>query len=172
LNWLQEIPDPMTSAVWNTWAEINLQTAERMGIRTGDIVRIRTDYGYIDAPAVPTPGLHPQAVAMPIGNGHAPGTYGRNPRGSNPLAILAPSADTATGALAYSGQAVTLQKIADAISGWNGEGLETLVLAQDRPGGQEPEAVMGLIHTTAKEWKAAQPVHAPSKAGSIFHRET
>ena len=46
------------------------------------------------------------------------------------------------------------------------------MLAQDRPGGQEPEAVKDLIHTTAKEWKAARPVTGSPQegTGSIFNR--
>jgi anaerobic selenocysteine-containing dehydrogenase len=172
LGWMQENPDPMTMAVWNSWVEINMQVAQTLGIRTGDIVRLTTAHGSIDVPAVPYPGLHPGAVAMPIGQGHA--VYGRNAagRGTNPLAILDPTADVTTGALAYGASRVTLKKIADAQIGYDPHGT-TLVLAQDRPGGQEPEAVKHLIHTTAKEWKTAQPVvGAPASEGSLFHRGT
>ena len=154
LGWMQENPDPMTMAVWNSWVEINMQVAHSLGIRTGDTVRLTTAHGSIEVPAIPYPGMHPQAVAMPIGQGHE--VYGRNAagRGTNPLAILDPTADARTGALAYGATAVTLKKVASARIGyWPGE---TLVLAQDRPGGQEPEVVKDLIHTTAKEWKAAQ----------------
>ena len=68
---MQENPDPMTMAVWNSWVEINMQVAQSLGIRTGDIVRLTTAHGSIDVPAIPYPGLHPQAVAIPIGQGHA-----------------------------------------------------------------------------------------------------
>jgi anaerobic selenocysteine-containing dehydrogenase len=154
LGWMQENPDPMTMAVWNSWVEINMQVAHSLGIRTGDIVRLTTAHGSIEVPAVPYPGLHPGAVAMPIGQGHT--VYGRNAagRGTNPLAILDPTADVTTGALAYGASRVILKKIADAQIGYDPHGT-TLVLAQDRPGGQEPEVLKDLIHTTAKEWKAA-----------------
>ena len=104
----------MTMAVWNSWVEINMQVAHSLGIRTGDIVRLTTPHGAIEVPAVPYPGLHPGAVAMPIGQGHT--VYGRNAagRGTNPLAILDPTADAVTGALVYSATRVTLKKIADA----------------------------------------------------------
>ena len=107
---------------------------------------------------------------MPIGQGHT--LYGRNAeaRGANPLAILDPMADTATGALAYGATIVKIAKVADAKSGYQNDG-STLVLAQDRPGGTEPAAVMNLIHTTAKEWKEAKPVTgSPEAPGSIFNR--
>ncbi len=170
LGFMQENPDPMTMAVWNSWVEINMQVAHSMGIRTGDIIRITTANGSMEAPAIPYPGLHPSVVAMPIGQGHT--LYGRNAqaRGSNPLAILDPTADTATGALAYGATVVRIAKIADAKSGYQNDG-STLVLAQDRPGGTEPAAVMNLIHTTAKEWKAAKPVTgSPVSPGSMFKR--
>ncbi len=35
LPWLQELPDPITSAMWSSWVEINPQTAERLGIGAG-----------------------------------------------------------------------------------------------------------------------------------------
>ena len=167
LGWMQENPDPMTMAVWNSWVEINMQVAHSLGIRTGDIVRLTTPHGSIEVPAVPYPGIHPQAVAMPIGQGHE--VYGRNAagRGANPLAILDPTADTQTGALAYGATSVTLKKVTSTRIGyWPGE---TLVLVQDRPGGQEPEVVKDLIHTTAKEWKAAKPVTgSPQGEGTVF----
>jgi len=168
LGWMQENPDPMTMAVWNSWVEINMQVAHSLGIRTGDIVRLTTPHGSIDVPAIPFPAIHPGAVAMPIGQGHT--VYGRNAagRGTNPLAILDPMADSATGALAYGATSVTLKKIADAQNGYDPHG-STLVLVQDRPGGQEPEVVKDLIHTTAKEWKAAKPVTgAPQGEGTVF----
>ena len=79
-------------------------------------MRLTTAHGIIEVPAVPYPGIHPGVVAMPIGQGHT--LYGRNAeaRGSNPLAILDPTADAATGALAYGATTVTLTKVADAKS--------------------------------------------------------
>ena len=171
LGWMQENPDPMTMAVWNSWVEINMEVAHSLGIRTGDIVRLTTTHGFIEVPAVPYPGLHPQAVAMPIGQGHE--VYGRNAagRGQNPLAILDPTADTQTGALAYGATTVTMKKVADAQNGYDPHG-STLVLVQDRPGGGEPDAVKHLIHTTAKEWKKApaQVKGTPQANGSMFKR--
>ena len=157
LGWMQENPDPMTMAVWNSWVEINMQVAHDLGIRTGDLVRLTSPNGSVEVLAVPYPAIHPGAVAVPIGQGHS--VYGRNAmgRGRNPLAILAATADPQTGAFAYAATQVTLTKVANAKSGYYPDNT-TLVLAQDRPGGVEPDEVKNLIHTTAKEWKAAQKV--------------
>lgn len=170
LGWMQEGADPMTSSVWNSWVEINLDTAMRLEIRTGDILRLTTAHGHLDAPAVPSPGIHPQAVAMPIGQGHT--LYGRGMmrQGGNPLRILEPIAEAQTGALAFNGTIVQVEKLRSAKDGYHPE-LDTLVLTQDRTGGHEPAAVQNLIHTTANEWKKAKPVGGvPKSPESIFNR--
>ncbi|MGC3974499.1 MAG: molybdopterin-dependent oxidoreductase [Nitrospira sp.] len=100
LPWLQELPDTMTSAVWGSWVEINPATAQSMGIQQGQLVRLQSRHGSVDAPAVHYPGLRPDVIAMPIGQGHT--DYGRYAarRGPNPMTILAPLFDKKTGALA------------------------------------------------------------------------
>ncbi len=170
LGWMQENPDPMTMAVWNSWVEINMQVAHDLGIRTGDLVRLTSPYGSCEALAVPYPGIHPAALGMPMGQGHT--VYGRNAagRGYSALSILAPTADPQTGAHAYGATPVTLTKVASAKPGYSPDNT-MLVLAQDRPGGVEPDAVKDLIHTTAKEWKTAKKVVGPpAENSSLFNR--
>ena len=170
LGWLQENPDPMTMAVWNSWVEINMQVAHELDIRTGDLVQLTSAHGSVQALAVPYPAIHPNALAMLIGQGHS--VYGRNAagRGYSALSIVAPTADPETGALAYGATTVTLTKVASAKPGYHSDNT-TLVLAQDRPGGAEPEEVKNLIHTTAKEWKTAKKVTGPpAENSSLFNR--
>ena len=45
LPWLQEIPDPVVSVTWEPWAEISLDTAERLGLELGDVVAVETSAG-------------------------------------------------------------------------------------------------------------------------------
>ena len=40
--WLQELPDPITQTTWGSWVEIHPDTARRMGIAKGDLVRLRS----------------------------------------------------------------------------------------------------------------------------------
>ena len=105
---LQELPDPMSSAMWCNWVEINLQTAERLGIRQGDIVEITSSQGSIQAAAFPSPGIAPDVVAMPVGQGHENFTRYATGRGENPIKILAPMKEEATGALAWAATRVTV----------------------------------------------------------------
>ena len=163
LGWAQEMPDPMTSAVWNCWLEINAATAHKMGIRTGDVVLVRGPGGSIELPALPSQGIHPDVVAAPIGQGHT--SYGRNASGTgaNVLALVGKNFDPLTGAYAYSSVSVTIKKVREAVSGYHAD-LNTLVLVEDRPHGEEPPAVKQLIHETAAQWKKQQS-GTPSNEG-------
>ena len=108
LPWMQELPEPMTSIVYGTWVEMNPVTARDMGFRDGDVVTVTSGLGSIEAPVVTFPAIMPDVVAMPIGQGHdALGRYARN-RGANPIEILAPETDPASGNLATSATRVAL----------------------------------------------------------------
>ncbi|MEK9836154.1 MAG: 4Fe-4S dicluster domain-containing protein [Deltaproteobacteria bacterium] len=68
--WLQEVPDPMSQIVWDSWMEINPDTAKKMGIKDRSVVQLQTSQGSIKATAFYHFGIHRDAVAIPIGQGH------------------------------------------------------------------------------------------------------
>lgn len=108
--WLQEMPDPMTTACWGSWVEMNPTTAHRLGLKENDLVWIESPYGKIQAPVLLYPGARPDAVHIPVGQGHEVyGRYARH-RGVNPLKILAPLAEPRTGALAWAATRVRISK--------------------------------------------------------------
>ncbi|MGH8195861.1 MAG: molybdopterin-containing oxidoreductase family protein [Woeseiaceae bacterium] len=108
LPWMQELPDPMTGVVYGSWVEINPVTAKEMGFEDGDVVTVTSIQGSIEAPVLMFPAIMPGVVAMPIGQGHhALGRYARN-RGANPIEILAPETEPASGTLATSATRVAL----------------------------------------------------------------
>jgi len=111
LPWLQEMPDPLTSAMWSSWVEINPQTAERMHIAQGDLVEVRSSQGTLRAPAMIFPGIAPEVIAMPIGQGHENFTRYASKRGVNPIAILAPATEPETGALAWAATRVSITRV-------------------------------------------------------------
>jgi anaerobic selenocysteine-containing dehydrogenase len=117
LPWLQEMPDPLSTAMWSTWAEINPQTAARLGIGDGDMIEITSAHGTIHAPAVFTPGVAPDVIAMPAGQGHEEFTRYASRRGSNPVKVLAPVVEPDTGALAWAATRVKIARVSEA----NGE---------------------------------------------------
>lgn len=73
--WLQELPDPITRAVWDSWAEIHPTTAARFDLMEGDVVTIRNANGEINVPVFITPYVNEDVVAVPLGQGHQ--SYGR-----------------------------------------------------------------------------------------------
>lgn len=89
LPWLQQMPDPMSTVVWDSWIEINPKTAAALGISQGDLVEVASPRGTLRLPAVIYPAIRPDLVAIPLGQGHkGGGRYAKN-RGVNPLALLA-----------------------------------------------------------------------------------
>jgi anaerobic selenocysteine-containing dehydrogenase len=110
LPWLQELPDVLTSAMWSSWVEIHPKTGERLGIGPGDLVEIASPLGSVRAAAVLSPGIAPDLVAMPVGQGHENFTRFATGRGTNPLSILAPLAERDTGSLAWAATRVKLTR--------------------------------------------------------------
>jgi anaerobic selenocysteine-containing dehydrogenase len=110
LSWLQESPDPLTTVVWDSWAELHPSTAKALRIREGDVLLITSAHGSIRVKAYLFPGIHPGSVAVPIGQGHE--SYGRfaSNVGVNPLKILDPIFDEATGELALYATRVSITK--------------------------------------------------------------
>ena len=113
LPWLQEMPDPLSSAMWSTWVEINPTTASKMGIAAGDMIEITSAHGTVHAPAVLFPGIAPDIVAMPAGQGHETFTRYASGRGSNPVKVLAPVVEPETGALAWAATRVKIAKVSE-----------------------------------------------------------
>ncbi|MCG8325324.1 MAG: molybdopterin-dependent oxidoreductase, partial [Thiotrichales bacterium] len=110
LPWLQELPDPLTSIVYNSWIELNPETAGQLGIREGDVLEVTSAVGSLQVPAFIYAAIRPDVVAIPLGQGHTHyGRYARG-RGVNPLSILAPETDDKSGALALAATRVKIRR--------------------------------------------------------------
>jgi anaerobic selenocysteine-containing dehydrogenase len=110
LPWLQATPDPVTTVVWQTWVEVNPQVAARLDLSEGDIVAVESPQGRVEVPVYVNPAAPPTVLSMPLGQGHT--AYGRwaERRGVNPLTLVAPLVDEATGTLAYAATRARLVK--------------------------------------------------------------
>jgi molybdopterin-containing oxidoreductase family iron-sulfur binding subunit len=88
--WLQEIPEPVTQLVWDSWAEIHPDTAKEIGVASDQIVELRSSEGTIKAPALVSERVGRGIVAVPLGQGHT--SYGRyaKDRGVNAFTMLRP----------------------------------------------------------------------------------
>ena len=110
LPWLQEMPDPMTTVMWQGWVEINTETAHKMEIHEGDVLTITSPSGSIELPAFLYPGLRPDVIAIPAGQGHTQfGRYAQG-RGANPFQISRSALDAASGAVVQTGVRVSVTK--------------------------------------------------------------
>jgi anaerobic selenocysteine-containing dehydrogenase len=97
LPFLQEILDPGHEEGWRTWAELNPETAHRLGIDDKQLVRIDSPYGSIAAHARVTTRITAGAVAVPVGLGKRSGGRWARGVGANPLQLLAPVRDPLCG---------------------------------------------------------------------------
>jgi menaquinone reductase, molybdopterin-binding-like subunit len=113
LPWMQEAPDPLSTVMWGSWVEINSQTAAKLGIRQGDLIEVASQHGSARAPAVVTPGIRPDVVAMPVGQGHENFTRYATERGANPISTLAPMTVAGTDSLAWAATRVKISRVGE-----------------------------------------------------------
>jgi menaquinone reductase, molybdopterin-binding-like subunit len=97
--------------MWSSWVEINPRTAATLGFAQGDVLEITSEHGKIQLPALLSPGIAPDVVAVPAGQGHETFTRYASGRGANPFSLLAPLTDMATGSLAWAATRVRLSKV-------------------------------------------------------------
>ena len=110
--WLQELPDPTSSALWGLPAEVDPATAAMLGLVNGDSVRIRSEHGSLEAPVYVNPAAIPGVVSMALGQGHA--SYGRyaSGRGANPMVVVGAAHEERTGCPAMGPTPISIEKIA------------------------------------------------------------
>ena len=106
--WLLELPDPVSKVMWHSWVEMNPATAERLGLRSGDVVSVASENGAVEVPVWTYPGIREDAVAVAMGGGHT--DYGQfaNGNGVNPMALLSDASDAVSGTLALVSARVTV----------------------------------------------------------------
>jgi molybdopterin-containing oxidoreductase family iron-sulfur binding subunit len=123
--WLQETPDAMTQVAWDGWVEVPTATAAQLGLQRGDLVRLTSPFGSLELPAYPVDWLHRGAVAVAMGLGHRfPGAFARHGEtvpgvpseagflngGANPVELLGPAPEPASGGLPYLAVKVSLSR--------------------------------------------------------------
>ncbi|HYR40826.1 MAG TPA: molybdopterin-dependent oxidoreductase [Methylomirabilota bacterium] len=122
--WLQEAPDVMTQVAWDGWVEVPVETADKLGLGRGDMVKLTSPHGSIELPAWPSKTLHPGAVAVAMGLGHDfPGAFANGGRirtntehdvflngGASPLRLLPAAPEAASGGLPHLAVKVSLAR--------------------------------------------------------------
>ncbi len=74
LPYLQQIAGQHLFAHWDSWLEINPETAKKLGIAEGDTVWIESRRGRAQARARLYAGVRPEVVHLPLGYGHTEGS--------------------------------------------------------------------------------------------------
>ena len=120
LPWLQAAPDPLSTVTWQTWVELNDTTADRLGVKEGDVLRIESSKDSIRAIAFPSPAVPPDTVSVPFGQGRKHGSgYATNRPGNesaNVMDILETTTVEGTGSLAWAGTRVRVTKTGESVS--------------------------------------------------------
>ncbi|MBV8356624.1 MAG: 4Fe-4S dicluster domain-containing protein [Deltaproteobacteria bacterium] len=104
--WLQEIPEPVSQIVWDSWIEMHPKTAAGLGLTQDykrtylfagiNVIEVSTPNGKFEATVHITPMVMPGVLAMPLGQGHsAYGRYAMN-RGVNLWSFLPEGARSVT----------------------------------------------------------------------------
>ena len=107
------LPVPLSTVVWVRWVDINLKYSDELGIKYGDLVEVTSLQGTLRVPAVIFPGIRPDMVAMPLGQGHRDmGRYAKA-RGANPLQLLVMANQGAKPLPAWNATRVRVKRISD-----------------------------------------------------------
>ena len=86
--WLQGIFAIHVPIKWNTWIEINPETAKEKGIFEGDLVVVESIKGKVMLHAHLYEGAMPEVVNIPFGLGHSAGGRWTKNIGRNPISIM------------------------------------------------------------------------------------
>ena len=107
-SWLQEMPDPLSTFSWATWIEVNIDTAEELGLKKNRGVTISTENGKQLVGWFGSPGIAKNTFAIVMGNGHKnSGRYAKY--GSNPMELYKTRTFDEYGALSLPG--ITVQSV-------------------------------------------------------------
>ncbi len=132
-SWLLEIPHPITQVVWDSWIEIHPDTAIKLRIKHGELVKVSTQHGSVELAAWLFYGLDRNTVAIPAGLGRKvafPGYRSSRGRakfipiletpadlkvklqtvGYNVMNLLSWTRDSQSGDLAFAGEKVTVER--------------------------------------------------------------
>lgn len=99
--WAQEIFLPMHGVGWDTLVEINSETAKTLKLKNGQMVWVESPFQKIKGKVKFSEGVHPQVVAIPLGQGHY--SYGKWQKGIgvNPNEIIGIDYDSISGQAAF-----------------------------------------------------------------------
>lgn len=107
---LQEISGMTVGETWNSWLEMNPESARELGLADKDLVWVESPFGSIKTKVRFVAALHPNVVNLPFNQGHtAVGRFAKG-RGVNGLELLNPASEPLTGLAAFTNTRVKVSK--------------------------------------------------------------
>ncbi len=108
---LQEISGMTVGETWNSWLEMNPESADRLGLRDRDTVWVESSSGKkLKVKLRLVAGVRPDVVNLPYNQGHkAVGRWAQG-RGVNGLEIMAPATEPLTGLAAFTNTRVKVYR--------------------------------------------------------------
>jgi molybdopterin-containing oxidoreductase family iron-sulfur binding subunit len=77
--WLQELPDPVTKLTWDNAALISPAAAKKLGVSTGDVLKLTLGDKSVEIAALELPGHADDSISVAVGYGRSEvGNVGRN----------------------------------------------------------------------------------------------
>jgi molybdopterin-containing oxidoreductase family iron-sulfur binding subunit len=81
--WLHELPDPITKTTWDNYACVSPETASKLSLTEGQVVKIAKDNTAIELPVLIQPGQSDDCVAVALGYGRSKAGKAGNGVGAN-----------------------------------------------------------------------------------------
>lgn len=108
---LQEISGMTVNETWNSWLEMNPETAEHLHLEDGEMVWIESEYGRLEVKLRHVKAVRPDVVNLPYNQGHKGVGRWANNRGVNGLEILNPATEPVTGLASLSNTRVKVYPV-------------------------------------------------------------
>ncbi len=85
--WLQELPKPITKLTWDNAAILSPATASRLGVQTGDQLKLTYEGRSLTAPVFIQPGHVKESITLHLGYGRTAAGRAGNGMGFNPYGL-------------------------------------------------------------------------------------
>jgi Fe-S-cluster-containing dehydrogenase component/anaerobic selenocysteine-containing dehydrogenase len=87
--WLQELPDPLSSATWDNYLAIGPALAKKLSVENDNVVSIKSGNYSVELPVYIQPGMHPSVAAIAVGYGRTAAGKVGNDTGKNVYPFVA-----------------------------------------------------------------------------------
>lgn len=102
--WLQEMPDPLTTATWDNYVGVSYAYAKENGLENEDVVKVNDKF---ELPVLIRPGLPKNTVAIAVGYGRTHAGKAGNGVGQNAYPLM----NLKDGYFNFAGASIKLEKV-------------------------------------------------------------